>query len=369
MKGVHAEVRSWFNKSVQNYIIASRMKQGNEDLQIATTEEQNDIVLRFNCKDDDELKGFYKLRESEAAKSPSAEQADPVELGTSPPKTGFFNTRHLSLEERRKLHEQKEAWKKKQQADAAGGAPTLPPRTNSTPGNASWEGEDMERAIQESVAKTSRGNKEEDATIEAQIRASVMEMRRIADQQRGELRDWKQPVQPPPPEKSSAGQPGHDITDEEYEALVEQAVRQSLANQSAGSQSSSGQEQRVATGEHSELQRLIAESIRASAAENAVSGSGGGADDDDVELKKAIEESEKAHKEHLARNSTAKSEEDIIMEFVRQQSLAEEEFRKKKKGKGKVAGNEDDDDEDLKRAMEESLRMHGKGGEGAGPSS
>ena len=43
------------------------------------------------------------------------------------------------------------------------------------------------------------------------------------------------------------------------------------------------------------------------------------------------------------------------MEYVKKQSLAEEEFRKKHgKGKGKETGDEGEDDEELKKAMEDT---------------
>lgn len=63
------------------------------------------------------------------------------------------------------------------------------------------------------------------------------------------------------------------------------------------------------------------------------------------------------------------------MEYVKKQSLAEDEFKKQKdvKGKGKEvsedASNASDDDEELKRAIEESLKINsGDGEDGDGPS-
>ena len=76
-------------------------------------------------------------------------------------------------------------------------------------------------------------------------------------------------------------------------------------------------------------------------------------------MKRAIEASMADAKSH----GDQRNEEDIVMEYVKKQSLAEEEIRKKQmaSGKGPTAGGTEDDDEDLRRAMEESLKT-GNGG-------
>jgi hypothetical protein len=51
--------------------------------------------------------------------------------------------------------------------------------------------------------------------------------------------------------------------------------------------------------------------------------------DDDAELKKVLEESEKAEKERMQKLEKQKTEEDIVMEYVRKQSLLEEEHRQR----------------------------------------
>lgn len=351
MKGVHAEIRSKFHHSVDKYVVTSRIIQGQDDLRSATVQEMQDVVMRFNSMSS-ELRGLYVLKYKEktaseipSGQSASASQDDLNKLPDSPPKTGFWNTRHLTLEERRKLHEQKEEWKRRKREQAAGVSPS--PEPPEDPG--------MERAIRESVNQTSRGDPNEDAMIEAQIRSSVKEMRRIADEQRRQeqqrqLGDWKQrPSEPAAPpawadeKKGSAG--ADDITDEEFEALIAEAARRSVMAQ--GQYGS----------EDEDLERALQESQGAAAESGA-----------DEELRRAMEESERAHREDLARRTTERSEEEVIMEYVKKQSLAEEEFRRlKAQGKqpeGAVSGG-DEEDEDLKKAIEESLALSGKEG---GPS-
>lgn len=361
MKGVHAEIRSKFHHSVDKYVVTSRIVQGQTDLRSATVQEMQDIIVRFNSMGPD-LRGLYvlKYKEKTASETPAgqpatASQDDSNDLPDSPPKTGFWNTRHMSLEERRKLHEKKDEWKRKKREQAAGVSPSAEPPED--PG--------MERAIRESVNQTSRGDPNEDAMIEAQIRSSVKEMRRIAEEQRRQeqqrqLGDWKQrPSEPSAPpawaDEKRAGGPGgaEEITDEEFEALIAEAARQSVI----------AQQQQHQGGEDEDLERALRESQSQAAA----AGHGGesGADE---ELRRAMEESERAHREDLARRTTERSEEEVIIEYVKKQSLAEEEFRRLK-AQGKqpegAAGGGDEEDEDLKKAIEESLTLSGKQG---GPS-
>lgn len=359
MKGVHAELRGKFSRSVENYIIVSRILQGQDDLRCASTQEQNDIVMRFNRKKDD-MKGLQQLKAKGKQTAPSggatttagddADSAGPIP--DSPPKTGFWATRHLNLEERKKLHAAKEAWKKKQNA-AAAPPPRTPGGTDPAPRD-----EDFERAIRESVSQTSRGDPSEDAVVESQMRASVREMRRVAEENR--MRDFKErPAEPP-------AKAGGDVTDEEFEALVAEAVRQSLGAQGQGEV---GGEQEDGVIGRAEIQ-MIDEDLRQALGESrltaAAGGSGGG--EGDEELRRALEESEQAHREHVARTTTERSEEEIILEYVKKQSLAEQEYRRKQaaaaSGKGATTGEggDEDEDEDLRRALEESLRMSGKGG-------
>lgn len=340
-------------------MVTSRILQGQADLRSANLEEMQDIIVRFNSLSS-ELRGLYvlKYKEKTASETPSdqpatASQDDLSRLPDSPPKTGFWNTRHMSLEERRKLHEQRDAWKKKKREETAGVSPSAEPPED--PG--------MERAIRESVNQTSRGDPAEDARIEAQIRSSVKEMRRIADQQRRQeqqrqLGDWKQrpsePSAPPAWADEKAGPGADEITDEEFEALIAEAARQSVMAQAQHHGS-----------EDKDLERALQESQ----SQGAAAGHGGESAADE-ELRRAMEESERAHREDLARRTTERSEEDVIMEYVKKQSLAEEEFRRlKAQGKqpegAAAGGGGDEDDEDLKKAIEESLALGGKTG---GPS-
>jgi hypothetical protein len=364
MQGVDAEIRNMFSRSSLNYIITSRILQGQEDLTSATAEEQNDILLRWTAKGS-ELAAFYKSKgkDKESQDSPSSESSAAIPRDGEPdpePKTGWKYTKNLSLDERKKLHAQKEAWQKRQaarQAAASSGS------NQDASAAAEMEDEDFEQAIQDSVRQTSRGNKAEDEQIERQIRASVLEMRKIAQQNR----DFGQPVSDSagPGSRTTQSQAAAagvadeeftNVTDEEYAELIQRAVQESLRHGTSGPRRHNQNDE---DNDDEELRRAIAAS-RSPEDYQADSQHHG----EDADMKRAMQESEKAHQEHQNR---AKTEEETVMEYVKRQSLAEEEFRRQRaKAKAPSADEDDhdDEDEDLKRALEESLKSSG----GAGPS-
>ncbi|KAF4964459.1 hypothetical protein FZEAL_10870 [Fusarium zealandicum] len=153
------------------------------------------------------------------------------------------------------------------------------------------------------------------------------------------------------------------ITDEEYQALIEQAIQQSMAGDAPFSQESVIAElDSMDTGgrlpphneqNDAELKHAIEASKNAPPLPPR----------DDDELDRAIA----ASKEALEKETSQRTEEDVVMEYIKKQSLAEEEYRQKMaKGKDKSSEENDNEDEELRRAMEESLKM--SGGDRSGPS-
>ncbi|KAK5277163.1 hypothetical protein LTR16_010153, partial [Cryomyces antarcticus] len=89
--------------------------------------------------------------------------------------------------------------------------------------------------------------------------------------------------------------------------------------------------------------------------------------DDDEDLRKALEESEASHTV-LTKQRT---EEEIVLEYIKKQSVAEEEHRQAMLTKGKVKALDTGDDhgesdEELKKAFEMSMAQEGKHGESSG---
>jgi hypothetical protein len=367
MQGVHAQVTKMFIRSNDNYIITSRIIQGQRDFRNSTLEERNDIVTRWNNGSFD-LEGFerYKRKERRSQKSRASPERDTTGDPSTEPQLGWLNHR-LSLfderirDEKTRLHARKDSWKKgfRRPATASSSGSSHPPIP---------EDAEFERAIQASVKETSRGNADEDAAVEAAIRQSVNVVR-----QRGQLPEPARTVFEKDP--SVFNDAAYQITDEEYQDLIEQAIKESIAAQSgheslsqeSGIMAASTKEPMGTTGEdhatnhpqdeYEDLKKAIEES------KNALQNHPQSPHTEE-DLARAIE----ASREEAERERSQRTEEEIVMEYVKKQSLAEEEFRRQQnKGKGKDSGNDGgDDDEDLKRAMEESLRM--SRGDDSGPS-
>ncbi|UKZ49360.1 hypothetical protein TrVGV298_003607 [Trichoderma virens] len=376
MQGAYAELNKFLSRSVQNYIITSRVVQGERDLQNASEGEKADIISRW--KQDADLASVYQKNANSQEREDSRARSG----------GGSSSWRFSPQEARRQLVAALSESKPQQKPGRTARRSYSPvPRT---PDTASAIDTEYEAAIRASVVETSRGDAEEDAMIEAAIRESVKAMR-----QQGSLPD---PVRLPLDSKH------HDIfedeeykiTDEEYQNLIEQAIRESMIGHvgdfslpsASGAQEldavdtaipAHGDEPRSSASvltptsdEDADLQRAIEESRkvpptlppRTSPSQEQEDG------DEDEHFRRAIE----ASKDEMERARHERTEEEIVMEYVKKQSLAEEEFRKQQlaKGKGKevseATNDGDDDDEELKKAIEESLKMSG-GSSSAQPSS
>ncbi|ORY57798.1 uncharacterized protein BCR38DRAFT_461077 [Pseudomassariella vexata] len=432
MAGVHAEIRNMFAQSTESYIVASRIAQGIEDLNESTMEEREDIETRW-ISQKDQMKAFYGWKQKERDKGRDTSPAAAAAAGAghafvtnetgddSPPRTGWLHTKHLLFEERKKLQEQKRAWKRRQEGAAAQShsgsfinEEVLTDRTGD-------RNDEIEQAIQAAVQETSRGDDFEDARIEQAIRSSVQALRRSTTTSLSATKASERPIEPSTHSTSATSfstdsNPGApfrpedfgDITEEEYQALIEQAVRLSVVEeQQHGIRMFDVEDDDMDDDKHFKqaLERsqsghtptpqddeVLRKAIEESQAEHAARGQvyGDAADEealrkaieasqidyappqggDDDELKRAIEASERAHQEELARASSMRTEEEVILEYVKQQSLAEEQFRKDR-DKGKAKDASDEDDEDLKRALEESKKVDSwrQAGEGSGSGS
>ncbi|KAF7551394.1 hypothetical protein G7046_g7738 [Stylonectria norvegica] len=373
MQGVHAEVNKFFTRSVQNYVITSRAIQGARDLQNSTPEERDDIVKRWNNVKFD-LKNFYQMKRKEktAGKLPATDQqsTNSEPSGFEQPRTGWMHTKGMSFEERKKLHAQRDAWKK-----GYVDAKVLPPGTSdSSSGSTILTPEDpeLESAIQASVKETSHGNADEDAHVEAAIRESIRAVRQKVHT--GQIAD---PIRQVPEtdvkDPTIFDDDEYQITDQEYQDLIQQAIHHSLGADAPLPQDSGIAElDTVDNAVHSEkqsyppppppinddadLQRAIEESKSAPSLPPRNN-------QDEEELQRAIA----ASKEAMEQEKSQLTEEEIVMEYVKKQSLAEEQYRQQlAKGKGAATEDGGDDDEEMKRAMEESLRL--SRGDDSGPS-
>ncbi|KAI6783136.1 Sterol 3-beta-glucosyltransferase UGT80B1-like protein [Emericellopsis cladophorae] len=365
MKGVHAQITKLFTRSNHDHILISRVLQGQRDLRSASAEERQDVVSRWKSGSfEKDLKRFERLQKRAKASPDAGDAADGNPESSS--RASWINSRRSTFDERLRSEKQRlfsrASSGKGPSSDAAAtlessGASRMAPIP---------EDAEFERAIQASVQETSRGNAEEDAAIEAAIRESVLAVR-----QQGALPD-------PVPRKSEKLEKdpsifqdeAFQITDEEYQDLIEQTIRDSMASHAYPGYAppdmgaaeldstpvmhpDNGQQSGVMCDQDEELKRAIAASRNTPASDFSP---------DDAELQQALE----ASKADAEKQQSQRTEEDIVLEYIKKQSLAEEEYRKQQQAKGKGRAEDDVDDEDLRRAMEESLKMSGQ--DTSGPS-
>lgn len=392
MQGAYMALRNRFAKSVENYISTSRVLQGGEEYDAATPEERADIVARWEGMKVD-LKNFYalKLKEAKDGKEKESRHFDRHE-GAAPAQ----NPDVAPLLSPRSKGESKGRfgadWKRIKARDLwrrGHGDVKVP---------AGGDDEDLERAIRMSVKETSRGDAEDDARVEMAVRASVNQLQ----VEGGPLSPGETVAREGPSGETAAeadparGEVDLAITDEEYQELIERAIKQSTAGVATAPDDEEFQRalersrKEAAAAPEEERDAELRRAIEESRAAPALPPRGAGGDEDE-ELRRAIEASAR---EEADRERKAKSEEEIVLEYVMRQSLREEEYKRAMRGegegarwggeverevdegpgKGKGRGEEEveyeEDEEELRRAVEMSMRAGEQwGGEGPGPSS
>lgn len=400
--GIHKEVRKIFGSTVLNYIISARTAQGFEEYKTSTLQDRQEIINRWREHKDEYQSSKQKLHETGRP-----EGQDSGHLSTR----GFLQAIHLSFEEQKKLHEERRATReaerqKAQSKDGRRNCPfcrrsnphTHPPvqensialdATRSAPEGPSLE---LEHAIHASVAATSCGDAEEDMIIERAIRASIAELQKSGDINLDDSKALDRAIRASVAEASRRlSNEDHEdhgpiiMTDEdmEHEALLEKAIHESLSQYQLPSQSANADGD-IDTDDDEDVKLAIENSKETTASADVDT-------DEDENFRLAIEKSkeippeadmdtdddedvklalERSKSEHLKELTRAQTEEEIVLEYIKKQSLAEEAHKRKVSGKQKE-GPSDADEEALKQAIEESLKAFGGGsatGEASGSS-
>ncbi|CZT47110.1 related to sterol glucosyltransferase [Rhynchosporium secalis] len=364
--GIHREVRKMFGSSVLNYIISARTAQGFEDEQSATPEERSEILNRWLDHKDEYQSEKMKVQEH---------GVDGQETGRLTPK-GFMQTRHLTFDERKRLQQERkltrEEERKKTEGELGKRNCTFCRRDNShgqkarsvqttpmVPTSDEDQAAEFEHAIHASVAASSRGNSEEDMAIERTIRASIRELqsaeRPMITNQEALERAIKASITSSgrhASELSFDGQlhQGITMTDEEaeHQAGLEKAIKASLTHYKLSGDAAVDD---VDTGEDEDVKLAVQISKTEPTAES---------EDDDM-MKLALQQS---HED----SAKERTEEETVIEYIKKQSLLEDQHRLAKEGKhkGVVAVVEEDsmsqaDEEALRKAIEESMKTAGCG--------
>ena len=210
------------------------------------------------------------------------------------------------------------------------------------------ERRELEAAIAASIAENSRGNVEEDQLVARAIRASVAELERApadANEQDSE-EALRRALQASIEEASRSG------ATEEEQKLLEETLRKSLLDTSHHRQHGSDSEWNSSdTEDDADFQRIMAESkelahlqqrypqhhqdatsTQESGTVGAAHVTGGSVDTsaEDEEFRRVLEESENVERERQANSTKEKSEDEIVMEYIKKQSIIEEEQRQRR---------------------------------------
>ncbi|KAI9806495.1 MAG: hypothetical protein M1833_003682 [Piccolia ochrophora] len=355
-KGIYKEIQKHYGSSVQNYIIAARTAQGYEDLKTVSQEESLDVVSRWHAihVELEKTKQCPFEEKTHAFSGAMAKRCDS----------------HREHREHRKLSKAK-SHKQKHKAHDDEGSPLpgahaipqiIPPQDASSHGGEN----SFEPAIKASVEATSRGDPDEDRLIERAIRASVSELVSAREAKVSEEEALRRAIAASV--RNHSGKQGGDDgdhasspdSDNEHHRQVEDALRLSLAehnhpgadqqrqhsnNDSAIDTDNEEEDpqtsvptsapkgvstQQGTDEEHDEDLKLALQaslSNRTSAPEV-----------DESELQAAIRASEEAHKRNEDEQAHQKTEEEIVLEYVKKQSLAEAEHRRKAAGGAEAAG-------------------------------
>lgn len=324
MQGVYKEMQKAMGSSVQNYIIAARTAQGYEEWNGASAEERSDVVRR------------WQLLESELRKKKNLDSV----------------VKDIFEEARRK---RMEGLPQSNTSGASRAQSTSSAQQSAPPQN---DPDALEAAIRESIRQTSRGNPEEDAAIERAIRVSMAELARNRGTAKPNDDESEALRKATASSTENASRQSGDERDEE----LEQALANSLKEQRRQYDDDDDSDE--------DYQRALKESQLATSNADESSSTGqsydhghlGGTTREQYEQAASSGKGEKSQQEQ--------DEERIVMEYVKKQSMREQEHQQGKKGQGSAgagagvaagsggAGSKEDDvdDEELRRAMEESLK-------------
>ena len=320
-KGIYKELQKHLGSSVQNYIVAARTAQGYEDWHNSTREERLDVVSRW--------------------------QAIQVEIEKEKQlaKHGKFLGRHCylkaTIEEKKRISAEKKKQKKVLQRADSDDIPAIiptdhpfiiqPPKPKAA--NSSPDSADFEEAVQTAVAATSRGSPKEDEMIEKAIRASVIELQKA--QKDGDGGDAVQrAIQASVAEagrvrRGERAKPtvdsfdGAGVHDEQLKAALLRSMQESSGSDQRNNLADVDFDDSGVDTDDDENIKVAIERSKANPVDDPPVESL-----KDEDFQKAIELSKGAQEEHEQGLSKSKTEEEIVLEYIKKQSLAEEEHKK-----------------------------------------
>lgn len=389
-KGIYAELQKHFGSSVQNYIIAARTAQGYEEWKNSTPEQRAVIISAWKSHQDELRRRNQKPSYETDEESGEVEKAHSQSGNWF---SSFKQNRHLPYDERKKLAEEKQRLKEEKKKVKGGNnkaarGTAKPTRCKHCPLQHD-EGvtcpfkpatevpnqapDEFEEAIQRSVTATSKGNPEEDAMIERALRASVNELKYARKATGSNYEAYDRAVAAGTAEASTGGDyhanTDDDDQDEDDPELAE-ALQQSLQHAEAvnpGASSTNqfslprdsgfGSEDEDEDDDDDDYRRAVEESKTLHSTQTATptpqsksqptlphttiaqkesnyatdAAQGDKKDEDsDPDLQLAITASDREHRSKEDEAARQRTEEEIVLEYVKRQSLLEEELRRKR---------------------------------------
>ncbi|PVH68558.1 glycosyltransferase family 1 protein [Cadophora sp. DSE1049] len=334
MKGVHKEVQKLFGSNVQNYIVASRTSQGYEEWLQSSDEEKEDVIER------------WKLIQKYVKKKHNRDEM----------------VRDVLKTQRKKNTEGKDT---RQNGSIASSAQSMHADsdsytlvTNSSRSfNESSTVPDIDETIRQSVRDMSRGDTEEDANMERAIREDVARQQGrghrqgISDAQDDE-NDWREVLA-----ASEADAQRQAAERLEHERQLKRVMWESLSeHRTRGGDNESKSVLDLYTDEDARMPSENAPQYSAPMASSSrdvqqppsyTTEHLTGTTQADFEAQQRGQSGEKAAAE--------KTEEEIVLAYIKKQSLLEMEHRNR--GTARAAATEDEDDEELQKVLKLSFRF------------
>lgn len=329
MSGIYKELQKHFGSSVHNYIVAARTAQGYEQMAASTPQQRIEVVKRW------QVAQIELHKEKEIVKN----------SGSQPPNDCVFlrmkKAAHTGLEERRKKASGGKLHKVSNQPTHTASFHKKRPSTAPTPQApvsattlAHTDTATFEKAIQQAVQATSQGDQQQDEIIERAIRASVMELRAASKTGSNEEHAVQEAIKASVVEATRVGkaEPTSDQTSSQHEEeRLRLALQQSVSSHGFYHDVANNiyDDSGVKTDDDENMKTAIERSSAVADQSNA----------NDLDLQKAMKESRQAHAQHEQDLYRERTEEEIVLEYVKKQSLLEDKHRGSLEYRASAAGD------------------------------
>ena len=345
MKGVHKEMQKLWSGNVQNYIIASRTAQGYEAWLQSSDAEKQDVIDRWRL-----IQKYLKKK-----RNPDEMVRDILEA------------QRMTNMEDKEAHQSSACAASYAQSVNSADAPTLDPESaipaigGSQSSEASLGASEINETIRPSFEKMSHADAEEDANVEQDTQQNVSQLQRQRQEAAHHQTNQENLRQAMARSEVEAQRNASEAS--ECEKQLERVMAQSLSEQrQRGSDSAWESGLNLADDADDEFQRArrrpgkVTEKAPALAGDSSSfhrplphdPGHLAGTTQSEFEAQQQGQQGEKTTQE--------RTEEEMVMEYVKKQSLLEVQHWIRNKGKSRAMAVEDEDNEELHRALELSMR-------------